>query len=229
MLNAAFAFLSSLFFPGSFFMPRVQQWQPDAASVGTLLLFNKPFGVLTQFTGEPGQRTLKEFIAVPDVYAAGRLDADSEGLLLLTNDGPLAHRITDPRHKLPKSYLAQVEGEPDEAALAHLARGVDLGDFFTAGVLAQRIDPPDWLWPRDPPIRQRKSIPVSWLRLVLREGKNRQVRRMTAKVGYPTLRLVRESIGPWAVGALSPGQWVHLDTATARCMLDAWVRKKNRS
>ena len=172
-----------------------------------LLLFNKPYGVLCQFTAEPGQATLAEHIPVPGVYAAGRLDMDSEGLLLLTNDGALQARIADPRHKLPKTYLAQVEGLPDAAALALLARGVDLGDFVTRPCTARLVDEPAWLWPRTPPIRERKAKPVSWIELVLREGKNRQVRRMTAKVGFPTLRLIRVAIGQWSLQGLAPGAW----------------------
>ena len=172
-----------------------------------LVLFNKPFGVLCQFTAEAGKATLADYIPVPDVYAAGRLDADSEGLLVLTDDGALQTRIADPRHKLPKTYLVQVEGEPDEAALARLAAGVDLGDFVTRPCSARRVDEPPWLWPRNPPIRERKSIPTSWVEIVLREGKNRQVRRMTAKVGFPTLRLIRVRVGDWTLDGLAPGEW----------------------
>ncbi len=138
-----------------------------------LILLNKPYGVLCQFTDEAGRPTLKDCVPVPGVYAAGRLDTDSEGLLLLTDDGALQHRIADPRHKLPKTYLVQVEGEADEAALAALRRGVDLGDFRTRPCEARRVAEPDWLWPRDPPVRFRKSVPTAWLEIVLREGKNR--------------------------------------------------------
>jgi len=172
-----------------------------------LLIFNKPFNVLCQFSADGERETLKHYIDVPAVYPAGRLDTDSEGLLLLTDDGRLQARIADPRHKAPKTYLAQVEGIPDEAALRALAEGVDLGDFVTRPAQARRVAAPDWLWPRQPPIRERKAIPTAWVELVLREGKNRQVRRMTAKVGYPTLRLVRTAIGPWKLGDLAPGQW----------------------
>lgn len=172
-----------------------------------LILLNKPYGVLCQFTDEAGRATLKDCVAVPGVYAAGRLDTDSEGLLLLTDDGPLQHRIADPRHKLPKTYLVQVEGEADESALAQLRAGLDLGDFHTRPCAARAVAEPDWLWPRDPPVRFRKSVPTSWLEIVLREGKNRQVRRMTAKVGLPTLRLIRVAIGPWRLDGLAPGQW----------------------
>jgi len=178
-----------------------------------VILFNKPYGVICQFSAAGGHRTLKDFIALPGVYAAGRLDTDSEGLLLLTDDGRLQHRITDPRHKLAKTYLAQVEGEPDEAALARLRAGVDLGDFVTRPCEARRVDEPDWLWPRDPPVRFRKTVPTSWLEIVLREGKNRQVRRMTAKVGMPTLRLIRTAIGAWTLASLPPGQWRDAEVA----------------
>ena len=172
-----------------------------------LILFNKPFNVLCQFTGEPGQQTLAGFIQVPGVYAAGRLDADSEGLLVLTDDGALQKRIADPRHKLPKTYLVQVEGCPDEAALARLRAGVDLGDFVTMPCDARLVAEPAWLWPRNPPIRYRAAIPTAWVELTITEGKNRQVRRMTAKVGHPTLRLIRVAIGPWTLGNLTPGAW----------------------
>ena len=180
-----------------------------------LLLFNKPYGVLSQFTPEAGHRSLVEFIPVPGVYAAGRLDADSEGLLLLTDDGRLQKRIADPQHKLPKTYWAQVEGEPSAAALQQLRQGVDLGDYVTRPCEAARIDEPSGLWPRDPPIRSRKHIQTAWLQIVLREGKNRQIRRMTAKVGHPTLRLVRASIGPFALSGLQPGEWRETDATVA--------------
>ncbi len=172
-----------------------------------LILFNKPYGVLSQFTPEAGHRCLAEFIPVPNIYAAGRLDADSEGLLVLTDDGRLQSRIADPQHKLPKTYWVQVEGEPDEAALTRLRRGVDLGDFVTRPCEVKRIAEPAGLWERNPPIRSRRQIPTAWLEIVLREGKNRQVRRMTAKVGHPTLRLVRASIGPYSLAGLPPGEW----------------------
>lgn len=177
-----------------------------------LLLFNKPFGVLSQFTdrGSPTARaTLSDFIPVPGVYPAGRLDRDSEGLLLLTDDGRLQARIADPRFKLPKTYLVQVEGDPQEAELERLRQGVRLKDGMTLPADVARIDTPD-LWPRDPPIRQRKSIPDNWLKLTIREGRNRQVRRMTAAVGLPTLRLVRWSIGEWSVAGIAPGQFVEV-------------------
>jgi 23S rRNA pseudouridine2457 synthase len=174
-----------------------------------LLLFNKPFAVLSQFTdrGSPSARaTLSDFIPIKGVYPAGRLDRDSEGLLLLCDDGRLQARIADPRFKLPKTYLVQIEGDPQEAELEPLRRGIQLKDGMTLPAEVARIDPPD-LWPRDPPIRERKSIPDSWLKITIREGRNRQVRRMTAAVGLPTLRLVRWSIGDWTVGGLAPGQF----------------------
>jgi 23S rRNA pseudouridine2457 synthase len=172
-----------------------------------LILLNKPYGVICQFSGDDARPTLKDCVAVPGVYPAGRLDTDSEGLLLLTDDGALQHRITDPRHKFAKTYLVQVEGEPDDAALAALRAGLDLGDFITRPCEARCVAEPDWLWPRDPPVRFRKSVPTSWLEIVLREGKNRQVRRMTAKAGFPTLRLIRVAIGDWSLAGLAPGQW----------------------
>lgn len=177
-----------------------------------LILFNKPYGVLSQFTdrGTEGARaTLSDFIDVPGVYPAGRLDRDSEGLLLLTDDGRLQARIADPRFKLPKSYLVQVEGDAGEDALAALRHGVTLNDGPTRPAEAERVPAPD-LWPRDPPVRFRKSVPDCWIRLTIREGRNRQVRRMTAAVGLPTLRLVRERIGDWRLGELQPGEWREL-------------------
>ncbi|KTF68518.1 pseudouridine synthase [Sphingomonas sp. HT-1] len=174
-----------------------------------LLLFNKPFGVLSQFTdrGSPTLRsTLSDFIEVKGVYPAGRLDRDSEGLLLLCDDGRLQARIADPRFKMPKTYLVQVEGDPQAADLERLRRGVLLKDGMTLPAEVERIDPPE-LWERDPPIRQRKFIPDSWLKITIREGRNRQVRRMTAAVGFPTLRLVRWSIGDWCVAGIAPGQF----------------------
>jgi 23S rRNA pseudouridine2457 synthase len=170
-----------------------------------LIALNKPYGVLCQFTDVDGRRTLADFIRQKDVYAAGRLDQDSEGLLLLTDDGRLAHRLTDPGHKQPKTYLVQVEGEIDESALGALRRGVLLNDGPTLPAMAQAALEPDWLWPRDPPVRYRKSIPTSWLSLSLREGRNRQVRRMTAAVGFPTLRLIRVRMGEHALDGLAPG------------------------
>lgn len=177
-----------------------------------LILFNKPYGVITQFSSDGKHATLKEFIPLPGVYPAGRLDTDSEGLLILTDDGQLQHRISDPRHKLPKTYWAQVEGIPDPAALESLRQGVDLGDFVTRPAQARLIEEPPGLWPRTPPIRLRKNIPTTWIELVIREGKNRQVRRMTAKVGCPTLRLIRCRIGDWAIEGLAPGEWREITT-----------------
>lgn len=178
-----------------------------------ILLFNKPFGVLTQFRPVAGKQTLKDYIPVPDVYAAGRLDADSEGLLVLTDDGALQARISHPRYKEAKTYWAQVEGIPTPEALRQMAAGLDLGDFITRPCQVRAIDEPPGLWPRTPPIRYRAAIPTSWLEIRLKEGKNRQVRRMTAKVGYPTLRLIRAAIGSWTLDGLAPGQWRQLAAA----------------
>ncbi|MBK8510330.1 MAG: pseudouridine synthase [Candidatus Competibacteraceae bacterium] len=172
-----------------------------------LILFNKPYGVLSQFTDAAGRPTLATYLDLPGFRVAGRLDRDSEGLLALTDDGGLQARISQPRHKLPKSYWAQVEGSPDEAALERLRQGVELNDGPTRPAEARRIAQPSGLWPRDPPIRHRAAIPTAWLAITLREGRNRQVRRMTAAVGYPTLRLVRWRIGPWSLDGLPPGQW----------------------
>ena len=178
-----------------------------------LLAFNKPFGVACKFSPHPGHPTLADYIKVANVYPAGRLDADSEGLLLLTDDGALQARITDPRHELAKVYWAQVEGTPDEAALESLRRGVDLGEFTTRPAGARLIDAPALLWPRTPPIRHRARIPTAWVELTLREGKNRQVRRMTARVGFPTLRLIRARVGRVSVEDLAPATWREIDAA----------------
>ena len=175
-----------------------------------LILFNKPFGVLSQFTdrgSETARQTLSDFVQVPGVYPAGRLDRDSEGLLLLTDDGRLQARIADPKFKLPKTYRVQVEGEITDDALAALRSGVMLNDGMTRPAQAERIDPPA-LWPRDPPVRFRKSVPDCWISLTIAEGRNRQVRRMTAAVGFPTLRLVRWQIGDWSLDGIAPGQWL---------------------
>lgn len=176
--------------------------------MANLVLFNKPYGVLSQFTDRStpeGRPTLSGFITLPHVYPAGRLDRDSEGLLLLTDDGRMQARIANPRFKMPKTYLVQVEGEPDEAALSALRRGVDLKDGRTLPAEAERIDTPD-LWDRDPPVRFRKTVPDCWVSVTIREGKNRQVRRMLAAVGYPCLRLVRWQIGEWSLDGIAQGE-----------------------
>ena len=172
-----------------------------------LIRFNKPYGVLSQFTPEGRWRGLKDHIDLPGVYVAGRLDADSEGLLLLTDDGPMQARIADPRFKMEKTYLVQVEGMVTQAALNQLSRGVTLNDGPTLPALAIAVDQPADLWPRNPPIRERKNIPTSWLELVIREGRNRQVRRMSAAVGLPTLRLIRTAVGPYNLDGLPTSTW----------------------
>ncbi len=205
-----------------------------------LILFNKPYNVLCQFTegssppatqaSEP-RATLADYLTLPGVYPAGRLDRDSEGLVLLTDDGHLQHRIASPRHKLPKTYWVQVEGEPDEAALAALRRGVRLKDGMTRPAQVERITPPT-LWPRQPPVRYRAAIPTAWLALTLTEGRNRQVRRMTAAVGHPTLRLVRYAVGDWTVDGLQPGEWRSLtlpdDPLPARAQHDRMGPTRHR-
>jgi 23S rRNA pseudouridine2457 synthase len=180
---------------------------PGAGPAPRIVLFNKPFGVLSQFTSEAGRLGLAGYLPLPGIYAAGRLDADSEGLLVLTDDGALQHRLSDPRRKVPKVYWAQVEGIPDHRALKAMEDGLDLGDFVSLPCSARIIAEPSELWPRHPPIRSRRAIPTAWIELRLREGKNRQVRRMTAKVGFPTLRLIRWAVGPWTLSGLAPGQW----------------------
>ena len=174
-----------------------------------IVLLNKPYGVLSQFrdTSAQPRRTLSEFSLPAEVYAAGRLDFDSEGLLLLTDEGALAHRLTDPRHKQPKTYWAQVEGTPQPEQLEALRRGVTLNDGPTRPARVSLLHPAPPLWPRDPPVRYRKTVPDAWIELVISEGRNRQVRRMTAAVGLPTLRLVRRKIGAWELGTLAPGEW----------------------
>lgn len=173
-----------------------------------LIAFNKPFHVMCQFTGDGTRRTLADFIELPDIYPAGRLDFDSEGLLLLTDDGTLAHRISDPKYKLPKTYLVQVEGTPRAEQLDALRRGVALNDGPTLPAQASMLDnAPDWLWPRDPPVRYRKTVADTWMALTIREGRNRQVRRMTATVGLPTLRLIRIAIGPYELAGMTAGTW----------------------
>lgn len=172
-----------------------------------ILLFNKPVGVICQFSRDGQHPTLADYIALPGYYPAGRLDTDSEGLLVLTDDGKQQHHITDPKHKLPKTYWVQVEGIPDETALGKLQRGVTLSDFTTQAAKVRLLDEPADLWPRNPPIRYRKNIATTWLELSIHEGKNRQIRRMTAAVGLPTLRLIRYRIGEWTLGGLQPGEW----------------------
>lgn len=179
--------------------------------MSTIVFLNKPYGVLSQFTPEGKWRALDEFIPVKGVYVAGRLDADSEGLLILTDDGKLQARIADPRHKLEKTYWAQVEGVPDEAALDRLRAGIKLSDFTAQPARVRLIGEPADLWPRDPPIRYRAAIPTSWLEIRISEGKNRQVRRMTAAIGYPTLRLIRAAIGAATLAGLELGQWRKID------------------
>ncbi len=180
-----------------------------------LILFNKPYLVLSQFSAQEGRSTLADYVPIPAVYPAGRLDADSEGLILLTDDGKLQHAISHPQRKQPKTYLVQVEGTTDKVLLDRLRCGVDLGDFTTQPCLVKQVMPPAWLWPREPPIRQRVDAPTHWLALTITEGKNRQVRRMTAAVGLPTLRLVRVAVGPFALAThpLLPGEWCQVDPA----------------
>src|SRR5487761_2178262 len=179
--------------------------------MGSILLFNKPFGVICQFSRDGLHPTLADYIPLPEFYPAGRLDTDSEGLLVLTDDGQLQHRITDPSHKLPKTYWVQVEGIPDEAALERLRGGVQLKDGLTLPAQASLMEEPADLWSRDPPVRFRKDIPTGWLQLTIREGKNRQIRRMTAAVGFPTLRLIRHGIGEWSLDGIAPGKWCSTD------------------
>ena len=179
--------------------------------MSSIVFFNKPYGVLSQFTPEGKWRALDEFIPIKGVYVAGRLDADSEGLLVLTDDGKLQARIADPQHKLEKTYWAQVEGAPTEAALEPLRRGIKLSDFTAQPAKVWLIDEPAGLWPRDPPIRFRQAIPTAWLEIRIAEGKNRQVRRMTAAIGYPTLRLIRAAIGGATVNGLGLGEWRQID------------------
>lgn len=187
---------------------------PTGHAMPRLILFNKPYGVLCQFRDPEGRPVLADHIPLPGIYPAGRLDHDSEGLLLLTDNGTLQHRISDPRWKQPKTYWAQVEGDITEEALQRLRDGLPLNDGPTLPAQAERLEPPA-LWPRQPPIRYRASIPTSWISLTLREGRNRQVRRMTAAVGFPTLRLVRVAIGPWTVEGLAPGEWREIRVSLA--------------
>ena len=175
-----------------------------------LVLFNKPYGVICQFSAHKTHTSLHDYIPIPGIYAAGRLDADSEGLLILTDDGAMQNRLSHPRHKEFKTYWVQVEGIPNKADLMPLQQGVDLGDFVTKPAQVRCIDIPVMLWPRNPPIRERKAIPTAWLEIIISEGKNRQVRRMTAKIGFPTLRLIRYAIGSHTLDGLAPGAWKKL-------------------
>ena len=195
-----------------------------------LILLNKPFQVLPQFTSPDQRRCLKDLLSAPGLYPAGRLDYDSEGLMVLTDFGPWQARISQPGAPFPKIYLAQVEGVPGEAGLRQLRDGVELNDGTTLPAAARLVPEPEWLWPRDPPIRKRKAIPTSWVELELREGRNRQVRRMTAAVGHPTLRLVRVAVGPWSIAGLTPGQSREVPQADAeRLLAAARVRPSVRS
>lgn len=192
-----------------------------------ILLLNKPYDVLCQFTDSEGRQTLADFISEKGLYPAGRLDRDSEGMVLLTDDGSLQHCIAHPKHKMPKTYWVQVEGEPDEAAIEQLRKGVELKDGITQPASVKRMAEPA-IWPRNPPIRYRATIPTSWLSLTISEGRNRQVRRMTAAVGYPTLRLIRWAIGPWQLEGLQPGQWRELPDVEIKALIQRCTRFSSR-
>lgn len=187
-----------------------------------LILFNKPFQVMSQFSPHPERQSLSDYLDIPGIYPAGRLDADSEGLMLLTDDGTLQHAISHPDNEKEKTYLAQVEGKVDQTALARLRAPLDLGEFTTRHCKAVQVAPPDWLWEREPPIRIRQQVPTSWLAITLTEGKNRQVRRMTAAVGLPTLRLIRIAIGPFSLTThpLLPGEWRAVSEAEWRAGME---------
>ena len=186
---------------------RALKGRRSEAQTGIVVLFNKPYGVVCQFTSDGSHPTLKDYLPQPDIYPAGRLDADSEGLVVLTDDGALQHRIADPRHKLAKTYWVEVEGIATTEALSALRAGVRIKDYTTRPAEARTAEPPPWLWERVPPVRFRKSVPTSWLVLRITEGRNRQVRHMTAAVGLPTLRLIRYEVGSWSMAGLPPGEW----------------------
>lgn len=198
-------------------------------SAPSLLLFNKPFRVLTQFTSTERKATLRDFLSAPNMRPAGRLDYDSEGLVLLTDSGALQTRLADPRWKTDKTYFVQVEGDASDGALERLRRGVQLNDGVTLPAEAALVAEPEWLWPRDPPIRFRKHIPTSWIALTIREGRNRQVRRMTAAVGLPTLRLIRWSIGPWTLDGLAPGKSRAVESAAIETFMSPYRPAASRA